>query len=112
MVVSSLVSLGLKDLTISPSVSFLWDLFKLRPANCNLRIKELAQLPSVKAVRYGLNSLKFRGSMLWNTLHDTIQDSYGFWKVMKLDNAIFQDLESFGKERLFKMVMEKLLIFI
>ena len=26
---------------------------------------------------------------------------------MKIDNAIFQDLESFGKGRFFKMVMEK-----
>ena len=25
------------------------------------------------------------------------QASYVFWKVMEIDNAIFQDLESFGK---------------
>ena len=29
------------------------------------------------------------------------------WKVMEIDNAIFQDLESFGKGRFFKMAMEK-----
>ena len=35
------------------------------------------------------------------------QDPYGFWKVVEIENSIFQDLESFGKERIFKMAMEK-----
>ena len=39
-------------------------------------------------------------------------DTCGFWKVMEIDNAIFLDLESFGKERFFKMAMEKFWIFI
>ena len=30
-----------------------------------------------------------------------------FWKVMEIKNAIFQDLESFGKEMIFKIAMEK-----
>ena len=39
------------------------------------------------------------------------QSSHGFWKAMEIDNAIFQNLESFGKEKLFKMAMEKFWIF-
>ena len=35
-----------------------------------------------------------------------------FWKVLEIDNAIFQDLESFGKESIFKMAVEKFWIFI
>ena len=31
---------------------------------------------------------------------------------MDIDNAIFQDLESFGKEKFFKMAMEEFLIFV
>ena len=31
---------------------------------------------------------------------------------MEINNAIFQDLESFGKEKFFKMVLEKFWIFI
>ena len=31
---------------------------------------------------------------------------------MEIENAIFQDLESFRKERIFKMVVEKCLIFV
>ena len=40
-----------------------------------IRIKDLVQLPSTKTVRYGLNSLRFRGSMLWNTLPDMIKSA-------------------------------------
>ena len=41
----------------------------------NLRIKDVVLLPSTKTVRYGLNSLKFRGSILWNTLPDIIKSA-------------------------------------
>ena len=37
------------------------------------------------------------------------QGWYGFekcWKVMEINNAIFQDLESFGKGRFFSMTLE------
>ena len=33
-----------------------------------------------------------------------------FWKVLEIDNAIFQNLESFEKWRFFRMAMEKLCI--
>ena len=35
-----------------------------------------------------------------------------FSNVMEIDDTIFQDLESFGKERIFKMAIEKFLIFV
>ena len=59
----------------SKNLSFLWDLFERRPTNYNLSKKDLVQLPSTKTVRYGLNSLRFRGSMLWNTLSDIIKSA-------------------------------------
>ena len=65
---------GLQMLNLK-NPSFLWDLFERRPTNYNLRIKDLIQLPSTKTVRYGLNSLRFRGSMLWNTLPDMIKSA-------------------------------------
>ena len=42
--------------------------------------------------------------VLRNSLPFTLMIRTGigeFWKVMEIDNAIFQDLESFGKERIF-----------
>ena len=36
-----------------------------------------------------------------------IRTGFGkFWKVTEIDNAIFQDLESFGKEMFLKMALE------
>ena len=34
-----------------------------------------------------------------------------FWKVIEIDNAFFQDLESFATGRFFKLAIEKLWIF-
>ena len=59
----------------SKNPSFLWDLFECRPTNYNLRKRISSQLPSTKTVRYGLNSLRFRESMLWNTLPDIIKSA-------------------------------------
>ena len=36
-----------------------------------------------------------------------LQGSCRFWKVMEIENPIFQDLESFGIEKIFEMAMEK-----
>ena len=45
-------------------------------------------------------------------LSNRVRKYFGkFWKVMEIDNAIFQDLESFGNERFFKLAMEKLWTF-
>jgi len=35
-----------------------------------------------------------------------------FWKVMEIENVFFQDLENFGKGRIFKMAMEMFWIFV
>jgi len=35
-----------------------------------------------------------------------------FWKVMEIDNVIFKGLESCGKEKYFKMALEKFRIFV
>ena len=34
------------------------------------------------------------------------------WKVLEIDNAIFQDLQCYGKMKIFKMTMEKFWIFV
>ena len=59
----------------SKNPSFLWDNFECRPSNYNLRIEDLVELQTTKAVSYGLNSLKFRESMLWSTLPDTTKSA-------------------------------------
>ena len=52
-----------------------------------------------------------KSGFIW-ALEGYEQGLYGFWKVMEIENAVFQDLESFGKEKIFKMAMERFSIFI
>ena len=40
-------------------------------------------------------------------LFRTRTDFEKFWKFMEIENATFLDLESFGKESIFKMATEK-----
>ena len=54
---------------ISPSA--LSEFFATKEIKYDLRIKNLLQLPKVKTSTYGLSSLSFRGSILWNTLPDS-----------------------------------------
>ena len=39
----------------------------------NLRSNELCKIPSVNSQRYGISSLSFRGSLLWNALSDEVK---------------------------------------
>ena len=39
----------------------------------NLRTNELCNLPPVSSQSYGLNSLSFRGNLLWNTIDDEMK---------------------------------------
>ena len=43
---------------------YMWDFFGS---------KELCKLPSVSSQRYGINSLSFRGSLLWNAPSDDLK---------------------------------------
>ena len=54
---------------------YMWEFFVKKDVQYNLRTKELCKLPSVSSQRYGLNSLSFRGSLLWNTIDDEIKVS-------------------------------------
>ena len=58
---------------ISPAV--LTEFFTTKEVSYGLRIKNLLQIPKVKASLYGQSSLSFRGSMLWNTLSDKIKST-------------------------------------
>ena len=53
--------------------SYLWDFFSEKQVEYNLRIKNLVKLPQIKTHTFGLNSVTFRGSILWNALGDDIK---------------------------------------
>ena len=62
---------------------YMWDFFVKKDVPYNLRTKELCKLPSVISQRYGINSLSFRGSLLWNTLSDDLKLTTSLVKFKK-----------------------------
>ena len=51
--------------------------------NYNLRIKNLIQMPKVKTSSSGQCSLSFRGSILWDTLSDSIKSAQNIIEFIK-----------------------------
>ena len=54
---------------------FMWNFFERNHAPYNLRRGDLLLLPPDKSIRYGVNSLAFRGSLLWNNLPPQVKES-------------------------------------
>ena len=53
--------------------SIVWEFHEKKPITHNIRIQNLCKLPTIKTLGFGLDSLSFRGSFLWNTLDDSIK---------------------------------------
>ena len=53
------------------SPSLVWEFHEKK---YNLRAKSHCKLPTIKSASFGLESLSFRGSFLWNTLGDNIKN--------------------------------------
>ena len=56
---------------LSPEVNR--DLFIPKTLNYSLRTSYLLTLPKTRTLRFGTNSLIFRGSQLWNSLPDCVK---------------------------------------
>ena len=56
---------------LNPSI--VWEFHEKKPITHSLRIQYLCKLPTIKTLGFGLDSLSFRGSFLWNTLDDSIK---------------------------------------
>ena len=52
---------------------YMWDLFTKKVVEYAFRIKILSELPRGRSQRFGTNSLKFTGSLLWDSLGDEIK---------------------------------------
>ena len=55
--------------------AFIRDLFIRKEVTYDLRSKDLLQVPKTRTVLYGLNSIVFRGRILWNAISDEIKSS-------------------------------------
>ena len=56
------------------SPSLVWEFHEKKHVEYNLRTKSLCKLPTIRSTSFGLESLSFRGSFLWNTLNDSIEN--------------------------------------
>ena len=69
---------------------FMWDKFKRRETTYDLRVKDLLELPNTKTTSYGINSILFRGSILWNSIPDVVkknQSIASFKEIIKTWNG-------------------------
>ena len=51
---------------------YMWDLFTKKMVECNVTMKVFCELPPARSQRLGTNSLKFKGSLLWNSISDIL----------------------------------------
>ena len=54
---------------------FMWSYFNENPLPYDLRKGIKVFLPPVQSFRFGLNSIHFRGSILWNNLPSSMENS-------------------------------------
>ena len=61
---------------------FVWNFYTIKPIPYDLRTGKKVYLSTVNTIPYGLNSLIFRGSLLWNNLPTsiTISQSLAYFK--------------------------------
>ena len=57
------------------SPQYIKDLFKLRISNYNLRGIDILTLPKPRTTTYGLDSLRYMGPKIWNSLTDKIRSA-------------------------------------
>ena len=56
---------------VNPSI--VWEFHEKKYVAYDVRKKNLCKLPKAKTISYGVESLSFRGSFLWNTLDDNVK---------------------------------------
>ena len=54
--------------------SYVWHIHERKEIQYDLRTKNLCKLQSTKTIKFGMESLSFRGSILWNNLNDEIKE--------------------------------------
>ena len=69
---------------INMSPEFMWELFSSNPGQYNLRKANIFCLPPARSSRYGINSLAFRGNLLWNSVTSYVKQSQKDFRVQKI----------------------------
>ena len=73
------------------SPSFMGEFFAQRELMYDLRNKNTLQIPPTKMISFGIKSLAFRGSILWNSMPDTIKSVENVFRFKKGIKALNGD---------------------
>ena len=66
---------------------FMWEFSNKNPVQCNLWKGDIVHLPPARSSCYGINSLHFRRSLLWNSLPSNEIESHNLEKFkLKIKN--------------------------
>ena len=66
---------------------FMWKFFNKDPVQYSLRKRDIVYVPPARSSCYGINSLAFRGSLLWNSLPSNVKQSHNLEEFkLKLRN--------------------------
>ena len=57
------------------NTEFIWPFFKNKSIPYNLRNGNICILPPARSSHYGINSVRFQGSLLWNNLPISVKES-------------------------------------
>ena len=52
---------------------YMWDFSTKKSMKYDFRTKQFCELPPAQTQRFGTNSFKYKGSLLWNNLSDDIK---------------------------------------
>ena len=52
---------------------FMQEYFISKDVKYDLRTRDLLQIPAAKSITFGIDSIEFRGSLLWNSIPDLIK---------------------------------------
>ena len=66
---------------------YMWDLFTKKVVEYDFGITIICELPLAKSQRFGTNSLKFKGSLLWNSLSDEIKTAKSLATFKQIINS-------------------------
>ena len=66
---------------INMSPEFMWEMFSSNPGQYNLRKANIFCLPPARSSWYGINSLAFRGNLLWNSVTSYVKQSQKDFRV-------------------------------
>ena len=76
---------------------FMQEYFIRKDLKCYLRTRDLLQIPAAKSIKFGIDSIKFRGSPLWKSTPDLIKrassaaifkKNMGNWNVEECNSKI------------------------